>query len=253
MLTVNFNLFKIRDGDRFLDVGCGEGRHSYEAYRLNNGSGVTCSMDLDDLCLRKTKYVMDYMDQQNGSSGNRNVLCGDALNLPFKDHSFNRIICAEVMEHVKDPDQGIKEMVRVLRPGGLLAVTVPTYVPEKGCWILDSDYYNHPGGHVRIFTTRELVRTLRRHNLGVYAIRYEHAFHSIYWILRCIFGLKNEESRVPAAYLRFLEVQITTKSRFVHRVERIFNFVFPKSIVIYTRKKTGGAKGENMSPVLSGE
>jgi len=72
------------------------------------------------------------MDQQNGSSGNRNVLCGDALNLPFKDHSFNRIICAEVMEHVKDPDQGIEEMVRVLKPGGLLAVTVPTYVPEKG-------------------------------------------------------------------------------------------------------------------------
>jgi SAM-dependent methyltransferase len=241
VLTVNFNLFKIRDGDRFLDVGCGDGRHSYEAYRLNNGSGMTCSMDLDDLCIRKTKYVLDHMDQQNGFSGNRNVLCGDALNLPFKDHSFNRIICAEVMEHVKDPDQGIEEMVRVLKPGGLLAVTVPTYVPEKGCWILDSDYYNHPGGHVRIFTARGLVRTLRRHNLGVYAIRYEHAFHSIYWILRCIFGLKNEESRIPAAYLRFLEMQITTKSRFVPRVERIFNFIFPKSIVIYTRRQNRGS------------
>jgi len=113
--------------------------------------------------------------------------------------------------------------------------------PKRASWILDSDYYNHPGGHVRIFTARGLVRTLRRHNLGVYAIRYEHAFHSIYWILRCIFGLKNEESRIPATYLRFLEMQITTKSRFVPRVERIFNFIFPKSIVIYTRRQNRGS------------
>lgn len=236
MLTVNFNLFKVRDGDSFLDVGCGEGRHSYEAYRLNNGSGITCAMDLDDLCLRKTKYVLDHMDQQNGYNGNRNVLCGDALNLPFKDASFDKIICSEVMEHVADPDQGVEEMVRVLKSGGLLAVTVPTYVPEKTCWILDSDYYNHPGGHVRIFTTPGLIRVLRRHNLGVYAIRYAHAFHSIYWILRCIFGLKNEEAMIPDLYLRFLELQITTNSKFASSVERFFDFIFPKSIVIYTRK-----------------
>ena len=57
MLTVNFKLFRVEDGDRFLDVGCGEGRHSYEAYRLNNGSGLTCALDPDNYSLKKTKYV----------------------------------------------------------------------------------------------------------------------------------------------------------------------------------------------------
>jgi SAM-dependent methyltransferase len=236
VLTVNFKLFKIEEGDRFLDVGCGEGRHSYEAYRLNNGSGLTCALDPDNYSLKKTKYVLDYMDQQNGHSGNRNVLMGDALKLPFRDACFDKIICSEVLEHVADPDEGIEEMVRVLKPGGLLAVTVPTYIPEKTCWMIDSDYYNHPGGHIRIFTAKSLVAALRRHKLRVYAIRHEHAFHSIYWNMRCLFGLKNEEARVPAFYLRFLELQITTKSRFVGAVERIFNHIFPKSIVVYTVK-----------------
>jgi SAM-dependent methyltransferase len=220
VLTVNFKLFRIEEGDRFLDVGCGEGRHSYEAYRLNNGSGLTCALDPDNYSLKKTKYVLDYMDQQNGHSGNRNVLMGDALKLPFRDACFDKIICSEVLEHVADPDEG----------------TVPTYIPEWTCWTIDSDYYNHPGGHVRIFTVKGLIAALRRHRLRVYAIRHEHAFHSIYWNMRCMFGLKNEEARIPELYLRFLELQITTKSRFVGWVERIFNHIFPKSIVVYTVK-----------------
>jgi hypothetical protein len=56
--------------------------------------------------------------------------------------------------------------------------------------------------------------------------------------MRCIFGLKNEEARIPELYLRFLELQIHTHSRFVGAVERVCNFVFPKSIVVYTRKFT---------------
>ena len=236
MLTVDYKLLGLKDGDRFLDVGCGEGRHSFEAYRMNNGNGITCAMDVDDYGLGKTKYMLDLMDQEEGYHGNRNVLCGNALHIPFKNDSFDKIVCSEVLEHVTDPDQSIREMVRVLRPGGLLAVTVPAYVPEKACWTIDSDYYNHPGGHVRIFTAQGLVRALRRHELKVYAIRHEHAFHSIYWIMRCIFGLKNEEARIPELFLRFLELQINTKSRFVPFMERICNHIFPKSIVVYTRK-----------------
>ncbi len=234
MLTVNFDLFKINNGDKFLDVGCGEGRHSWEACRRNHC--MVCALDLDDLNLRKAKYVMDHMDQQSGSNGNWNALCGDALNLPFGDASFDKIICSEVLEHVADEDRGIGELVRVLKPGGLLAVTVPTCLTEMLYWALSDDYHNNPGGHIRIFTAQGLVKALRRHNLAVYAIRYEHAFHSIYWLLRCIFRVRNDEATIPAIYNRFLELQIVTKSRFVSWVERILNFFFPKSIAIYTRK-----------------
>jgi len=234
VLTVNFKLFRIEDGDNFLDVGCGEGRHSFEAFRL--GSRMVCSLDMDDVSLRKTQYVLHYMGTQQVSNGSWHVMFGDALRLPFKDESFDKIICSEVLEHVADDDRGISELVRVLKPGGSLAVTVPTYLTEAVYWALDEDYYNHPGGHVRKYKAQELISSLRRHNLAVYAIRYEHAFHTIYWLLRCIFGLKNEKARVPALYHKFLVLQIVTRSKFAQRMERIFNFVFPKSIVIYTRK-----------------
>ena len=234
MLTVNFKLFKIEDGDRFLDVGCGEGRHSFEAFRL--GSHMVCSLDMDDVSLRKTHYVLHYMDTQKVSNGSWNVMFADALRLPFKDASFDKIICSEVLEHVADDERGIRELVRVLKPGGTLAVTVPTYLTEAVYWTLDEDYYNHPGGHVRKYKAQELMESLRRSNLAIYAIRYEHAFHTIYWLLRCICGLKNEKARIPALYYKFLVLQIVTKSKFAQRMERILNFFFPKSIVIYTKK-----------------
>jgi len=234
MLTVNFKLFRIEDGDRFLDVGCGEGRHSFEAFRL--GSHMVCSLDMDYVSVRKTQYVLHYMATQKVYNGSWHVMFGDALSLPFKDASFDKIICSEVLEHVEDDEQGIRELVRVLKPGGALALTVPTYLTEAVYWTLDEDYYNHPGGHVRKYRAQELIKSLRRNNLAIYAIRYEHAFHSIYWLLRCIFGLKKEQARVPALYHKFLVLQIVTKSEFAQRMERIFNFFFPKSIVIYTRK-----------------
>ena len=234
MLTVNLDLFRIEKGDRFLDVGCGEGRHSWEVNRLNHCT--ICALDLDYLSLRKTRYVLLLMDSQGISDGKWDVMRADALSLPFKDDSFDKIICSEVLEHVEDDERGIGELVRVLKRGGALAVTVPTYLSEAVCWALDEDYYNHPGGHVRKYKARELVNALRRNNLAIYAIRYEHAFHSIYWTLRCVFRLKNEKARIPALYHKFLGMQIVTESRFAHRMERMCNFFFPKSIVIYTRK-----------------
>ncbi len=234
MLTVNFGLFSINNGDRVLDVGCGEGRHTFEVCRLNHCT--LCAMDLDAASLRKTRYVLLHMDSQRVSRGKWDVMRADALSLPFRDATFDKIICSEVLEHVEDEEQGIRELVRVLKQGGALAVTVPTYLTEAVYWRLDRDYYDHPGGHVRIFKPQGLLDALRRNDLAVYAIRYEHAFHSIYWLLRCVFGLKNEQARVPTLYYKLLDMQIRTKSRFAHLMERILNFFFPKSIVIYTRK-----------------
>jgi len=234
LLTVDFNLFGIRDGDRVLDAGCGEGRHAWEVCREYKCS--VCCMDISRESLRKLKYVLYHMLARNEAKGWGNVMLGDALNLPFKDSSFDRIICSEVLEHLTDDEQGIRELVRVLKDGGALVVTVPTYLSELMYWTISKDYYGFPGGHIRRYKTGELLTALRRNQLRVYAIRYEHAFHTIYWLLRCIFGVKNEGALVPSIYHKFLVYQIETKSRFVRLVEGFCNFFFPKSLVIYTRK-----------------
>ena len=91
------------------------------------------------------------------------VLQGDATRLPFADDSFDRVITSEVLEHIQDDIDAIAEFVRVLRPGGTFAATVPTWFPEKVNWML-SDEYHAPksvGGHVRIYSATELKAKLR--------------------------------------------------------------------------------------------
>ena len=50
---------------------------------------------------------------------------GNALSLPFADGEFDRIVAAEVLEHIHEDVQAIRELVRVLRPGGII-VNAPT-------------------------------------------------------------------------------------------------------------------------------
>ena len=82
---------------------------------------------------------------------------GDALQLPFADGEFDRIVAAEVLEHIHADVDAIKELVRVLRPGGTLAISVPRWLPEVINWKLSDDYHNAEGGHIRIYTDHELI------------------------------------------------------------------------------------------------
>ncbi len=234
MLTVDFDLLQMRDGERILDAGCGNGRHSWEACKLGDYS--VFSLDMDEDCLRKTRYVLDLMDQQGESDGEWHVMRGNVMTLPFEDASFDRVICSEVLEHVLDDQQGVRELVRVLKPGGIMAISVPTYLTEAIFWRISKDY-SHPGGHIRKYKAKGIVDLLQKNNLSVYAIRHKHAFHSIYWFFRCLFGLNNEKAFIPSLYYRFLAWDITTKHKFFRLLENFLNLFFPKSIVIYALKK----------------
>ena len=119
---------------------------------------------------------------------------GDALRLPFPDATFDRIIASEVLEHLSGDEQAIAELVRVLRPGGRIAVTVPTRFPERICWALNYRYHDTPGGHVRIYRQHELETKLERSGLTLRGSHHAHALHSPYWWLKCTFGIENTEA-----------------------------------------------------------
>ena len=159
---------------------------------------------------------------------------GDALHLPFPAEFFDRIICSEVLEHVRDPGQALAELSRVLKQGGLVALSVPTPFSEWAYWFASDDYFNTPGGHVRIFTPSGLARLVAAHGLQVVDLNFEHAFHTIYWWVRGVFGLHNEQHPVIHHFRKMLTYAMF--SRFLTQAEGLLNHVIPKSMVLYARK-----------------
>ena len=232
VLTVNSQILDLRPGLRVLDAGCGGGRHSFEAYRRGS---MICGMDYDKTEVEKVMYSFTAaLESDRRQGGDWQVLRGDVVHLPFADQSFDRIICAEVMEHLHEDLRALAELVRVLKPRGRMAVTVPTYFSEAANGFFSPLYFTNPGGHVRKFMPGELAAKLRHAGLRLYAVGHAHAFHSPYWLLRCAFGLRNENHPVPATYRKFLVKTIFSPT--LSRVEKYLDWVCPKSLILYGQK-----------------
>jgi SAM-dependent methyltransferase len=221
---------------RVLDVGCGSGRHAFEA--LRRGADVIAA-DLDSAALAGVgdmAAAMAAAGEVAGGGGLRTVVA-DARTLPFEDEAFDVVIAAEVLEHIREDRAAIAELCRVLRPGGVLAVTVPRWWPERVCWALSSEYHDIPGGHVRIYRRSDLVRRLRGSGLVVAPSHHHaHALHSPYWWLRCALGMSREQALAARLYHRFLVYDLMRRPRWTRSLERALNPVLGKSMVVYARR-----------------
>jgi SAM-dependent methyltransferase len=234
MLTVDFERLDLRDGQSLLDLGCGTGRHAFEAMR--RGATVV-ALDADDAELKDVKAVSGAMLETGElPRGEGGVVNGDALALPFHDDEFDRIIAAEVLEHIPDDERALRELVRVLRPGGRMAVTVPTRWPERVCWALDHRYHDTPGGHVRIYRQHELETKLERAGLMLRGSHHAHALHAPFWMLRCALGVDNSDAWPVRKYHDFLVWELTNRPRWTRILDRTLNPVLGKSVVLYTEK-----------------
>lgn len=234
MLTVDFDLLDVKKGDVILDAGCGEGRHSFEC--IARGADV-CSMDIDMESLKKARYILAAIKLKEDASyhGRFQIHIGDALNLPFKEETFDKIICSEVMEHVDDDDIACRELSRALKKGGKIAITIPTFFSEFLYDIATEEYFTSPGGHVRKYLPNKIVDLMTRNNLEIYDVKFKHSFHAIYWFIRCVVGLHLENHLFTRTYRKFLS--LASDSRVMTKVEQICDFFFPKSMVFYASKK----------------
>ncbi len=161
---------------------------------------------------------------------------GDPTAMPFADGAFDRVIAAEVLEHIPGDQRALHEITRVLRPGGVAAVTVPSWLPERICWSLSDDYHNVPGGHVRIYTRPELEAKLRAAGLSVGAHHHAHGLHSPYWWLKCAVGVHDDGHPLARAYHRLLVWDIVKRPKVTRLAERALDPVIGKSLVIYAEK-----------------
>jgi ubiquinone/menaquinone biosynthesis C-methylase UbiE len=133
-------------GAEVLDAGCGPGINSITLSQ--HGLRVT-SIDADPEKLETLEVLKRFL------APSLKLERADVCRLPFEDSSFDKILCSEVLEHIEDDHGAVSEFARVLRPGGLLVITVPSdasIVQE----------YEDDFGHVRPGYNSESLQTLLR-------------------------------------------------------------------------------------------
>ena len=120
MLTVDYDRLDVRAGHTVLDLGCGEGRHAFEAYR--RGATVV-ALDWGTSEVATTQTWLGAIDAAGEAPAGAvaTAVRGDLLHLPVPDASVDRVMASEVLEHIPDDATAFAEIARVLKPGGVLA------------------------------------------------------------------------------------------------------------------------------------
>jgi ubiquinone/menaquinone biosynthesis C-methylase UbiE len=111
-VSLIIGLLEAKEGDRILEVGCGAG-NILEHVRQGQLFGI----DLSRYLLNKAKKRLA------GRKAGLSISLGEIL--PFTDDCFERLFCSEVLEHVPNPRTIVEEMVRVIKPGGVVVISVP--------------------------------------------------------------------------------------------------------------------------------
>jgi 2-polyprenyl-3-methyl-5-hydroxy-6-metoxy-1,4-benzoquinol methylase len=235
VLTVDFDRLGVGPQTKAIDIGAGQGRHSFEMFR--RGADVI-AFDQSEQDMADVAEMFDAMMAEGHvpSDAKARAEVGDALRLPYADNSFDVVLMSEILEHIPSDEAAIAEMVRILKPGGVGAVTVPRYWPEKVCWALSDEYHEVEGGHVRIYKASELAGKLTQAGLEVTGTDHAHALHAPYWWIKCAVGVENNDNFLVKGYHQLLVWDMMSKPWLTRVGEQALNPFIGKSVALYLRK-----------------
>lgn len=109
---VTASLLQPHSGDAILDVGCGDGYQI--SYVIKHASHII-GIDTSTYKLKKGKRRLK----------EANFICASSEKLPFQPQTFNKVMCLELLEHLKDPSMTMNEIDLILKRRGVLIVSVP--------------------------------------------------------------------------------------------------------------------------------
>lgn len=197
----------------FLDVGCG-----IKPYEKVFGKYVD------------RYYGIEY-SPESGYRGNLADVSGDAGEMPFADASFDTILCTEVMEHVKDPEKVVAEFARILKPDGVVIITVPFFYPIHDAF----DFFRYTNEGIAVIMKRygleiEEIRPLSgtgitlaiMFNLYIFEIGFMWTkwlypigviLRPLLWILICLINLSGwlMEKIIPSKHMAFNHLTVARK------------------------------------------
>lgn len=153
-----------------LDIGCGDGAVSY---RIAKAGAQSVSLDINERAMRLGRKLMEQM----GVSPQPIWILADGCNLPFRDESFDKVVCADVWEHLTYEQKHVLllESARVLKYGGLLVLTTPNGIRVQAglikwkLWAIlhgispkqIKPAWEGQGGHIGLDTPQTFLRFLQ--------------------------------------------------------------------------------------------
>lgn len=235
MITVDFNRLGILPHDRILDIGCGEGRHTIRAAQEQDTRCTGADFGFDNLIHTRNKLEF-HKKIKDLACRDVNLACMDICTLPFPDNCFDSVICSEVLEHIPEDAAAMSELVRIAKPGKILAVSVPRFWPEKICWFLSDEYCNANKGHVRIYRKKRLIQKIQALGPLYLGSHFSHSLHTPYWWLKCLMGPNRTDAFPVNLYHRLLVWDLMKKPKITAFIDKLFNPLLGKSLVLYFRK-----------------
>lgn len=165
----------LKVGDKVLDVGCGDG---FFLYLIS-----TLPIKLSLVGFDNDKKILT-IARKNLAHKRLRLVNGDATAMPFAENSFNQVIMTEVLEHVQNERKSVSEVYRVLKPNGILVLTVPGYnfpfLWDPLNWILQNIFGTHISGtnffagiwarHLRLYKRENLKKLIKNEGFKIEAI-----------------------------------------------------------------------------------